>query len=78
MGDRPMPPRPPQHDAEDISEEDAMLSIVGPAIEAEVSYRHERVSEDFRRARSTRRRTRPDRSRAHVRRTNPSTDPHPA
>jgi hypothetical protein len=68
MGDCPMPPRPPQHDAEDISEEEAMISIVAPAIEAEVSYRHERVTEDFRRAR----RTRPARKRAHARRTKPS------
>jgi len=31
------------------------MSIVAPAIEAEVSYRYERVTEDFRRARSPRR-----------------------
>ena len=48
-----------------------MISIVAPAIEAEVSYRHERVTEDFRRARS-RRRTRLVRNRPHARRTKPS------
>jgi hypothetical protein len=71
MGDCPMPPNPPQHDAEDISEEEAMISIVAPAIEAEVSYRHERVTEDFRRSRSHRR-TRLDGNREHGRRTKPS------
>lgn len=35
--------------------EDAMSSIVAPAIEAEVSYRHDRATEDFRRARPYRR-----------------------
>ena len=32
-----------------------MLSIVAPAIEAEVNYRYERITEDYRRARSHRR-----------------------
>ncbi|HMG28785.1 MAG TPA: hypothetical protein VK585_01540 [Jiangellaceae bacterium] len=31
-----------------------MMSIVAPAIEAEVNYRHERIAEDFRRARKHR------------------------
>jgi hypothetical protein len=32
-----------------------VISIVAPAIEAEVNYRHERITEDYRRARSHRR-----------------------
>ena len=48
-----------------------MISIVAPAIEAEVSYRHERVTEDFRRARSHRR-TRLNGNRGHGQRTKPS------
>ena len=31
------------------------MSIVGPAIEAEVSYRRERIAEDYRRANGSRR-----------------------
>jgi hypothetical protein len=32
-----------------------VISIVAPAIEAEVNYRYERITEDYRRARSHRR-----------------------
>ncbi|MGH8824518.1 MAG: hypothetical protein ACRDVN_08580 [Jiangellaceae bacterium] len=54
-----------------------MSSIVAPAIEAEVDYRRERVTEDFRRARNGRR-SRTGRARTDVRRSRPSVSAHHA
>jgi hypothetical protein len=54
--DRPMPAQPPQTDSRTTNEkgEVAMISIVAPAIDAELEYRRERITEDFRRARAPR------------------------
>jgi hypothetical protein len=54
--DRPMPARPPQDESRDYQREGevAMTSIVAPAIDAEIEYRRERITADFRRSRAPR------------------------
>jgi hypothetical protein len=56
MRDHPMPGGRPQHESSTTNTEGdaAMTSIVAPAIDVEIEYRRERITEDFRRARSRR------------------------
>lgn len=63
---RPMPAPPPQNDSGVTPEEmKAMTSIVAPALDAEISYRRERIAEDFRRAHGRRAARRVRRPRIH-------------
>jgi len=52
---RPMPLWPPQNDSRTTTAEgEVAMSIVAPAIDAEIEYRRERITEDYSRARAPR------------------------